>query len=105
MKRRVSTMATEKEELMDKYIDKMADTMQKIFPPTPQIDWSQIPKPEPLVFTRDGTNDAALLVAELLDVLNGYSIEVIVTASNVVEQYVKAQSRGQIFTYPSIVGR
>jgi hypothetical protein len=88
---------------LDKYMDRV-EKLAEQFKPLPPIDYASFPKPEPIRFVVGKTSDVRVLVIEIMKVLDGHTIEEIIAASNVVEQYVKAQSQGRIVSYPGVYG-
>jgi hypothetical protein len=87
---------TETERMLDQYTDKIAE----IFKPQPM---SEYVTPEPIRFRGENTKAAVSLAWEILAVLEGHTIEEIVNASNVVEQFVIAQSKGQWGSYVPVM--
>ena len=90
---------TEKDSMLDRYADKMAE----VFKPTPLPPFEPV---KPIVFSNDpGTLELNKLVDEILQVLDGHTIEEIVAASTIVERYVVSQGKGQFGVYvPPIRG-
>ena len=88
-----SSRTNDLKEYLDKYTEKMAE----IFKPTQQI--YEPMRVEAIKFDIDRTQDSDRVSSNILDLISGETIEVVVTALNIVEQYVQQQSRGQLFTY------
>jgi hypothetical protein len=111
MKRRVSSVPVGSnrptlDESLNSYVDKMGEKFKEIFPPTPQPDWSKPLHQEPPVFHATDVCPATDLANRIIGVIDGYTIETIMVASNIVEQHVLAQSRGKYFGYvPTILGK
>jgi hypothetical protein len=87
------------ETMLDKYVEKMAEILK----PTPMPTYEPI-KVKPIRFSNIATVSVNALAADILTVLEGHTIEDIVAASNVAEQFVKAQSKGQYYTYSPVGG-
>lgn len=82
------------DDMLQKYLDKAAE----LFKPTSMPSY-EAPKVEPIKFSLEATRDVGTLVSSILTVLEGHTIQEIMTASNIAEQFVMAQSKGQFFTY------
>lgn len=82
------------DDMLQKYLEKAAE----LFKPAPVSSY-EAPKVEPIKFSLEATRDVGVLVSAILTVLEGHTIQEIVTASNVAEQFVMAQSKGQFFMY------
>jgi hypothetical protein len=82
------------DDMLQKYLDKAAE----LFKPTPMPTY-EAPKVEPIRFSNKDTVSVNALAADILTVLEGHTIQEIMTASNIAEQFVMAQSKGQFFTY------
>ena len=91
---------TKKTNKMDDMLQNYLDKAAKLFKPTPMLTY-EAPKVEPIRFSLEATRDVGVLVSAILTVLEGHTIQEIVTASNIAEQFVMAQSNGQFFTYVS----
>ena len=91
---------TEADDMLQKYLDKAAE----LFKPVP-VPTYEAPKVEPIRFSNNATKSVNNLAEDILSVLEGHTIEEIVSASNVVEQFVLAQSKGQYFTYSPVPAR
>jgi hypothetical protein len=81
-------------------LDRYADTMKEIaqsFKPTP---FPAFTVPEPVRFDRELTRDAEVLANSIMEVLRGHTLETIMAASNIVEQYVSNQ--GRYYMRPSV---
>ncbi len=88
-----------KKTALDTYVEKMEAIADKFVPKPYEIP-AYVP-PEPIRFSNDpGTLEIEELVNELLQVLDGRTMEEIRFASAIVEQYVTAQSKGQMMSVP-----
>src|ERR1035437_9932388 len=86
------------EKFMQQYLEKAAEILKPAYIPSYEA-------PKPIRFSNAATVSVNALAADILSVLEGHTIEEIVSASNVVEQFVLAQSKGQYFTYSPVPAR
>jgi hypothetical protein len=72
------------EKMLDQYTERMAEILKPI--PIPPYE-----QPKPVRFSNQNRSDIDGLVNDILSVLNGYTIQDIYAASQIVQQYVIAQ--------------
>ncbi len=90
------TKRDNKKTALDNYVERFEKIADKLAPKP--IDYTQFTKPEPVRFDIKKTSEVNTLASELMVVLNGHTLQEIIAASNIVEQYVKAQSNGLIMS-------
>lgn len=87
-----------KEATIDDFKDIMKEGAKEFMPTYPLNYVNPIPT-EPIKYSYEESNRISQLAFMIMQQLDRHTIEDIVAASNIVEQYVKAQSKGQLFAY------
>ncbi len=91
------TKRDNKKTIADAYLDRV-ETIAEKFVSKP-IEYPTYTQPEPIKFSNDpGTVNLGQFIDEIMQVLDGHTLEEIRFASAIVEQYVSAQSKGQMIS-------